>query len=49
MTEGVTVMSDGGRQLLREWVSDVVSYGYDMIEAATVIGKEDVSYRDRQQ
>ena len=29
--------------------SDVVSHGYDMTEAETVIGKEDVSYGDRQQ
>ena len=29
--------------------SDVVSRGYDMTEAETVIGKKDVSYGDRQQ
>ena len=29
--------------------SEVLSHGYDMTEAMTVIGKEDVSYGDRQQ
>ena len=29
--------------------SDVVRHGYDMTDAETVIGKEDVSHGDRQQ
>ena len=29
--------------------SDVVSHGYDMTEAGTVMGKEDVTYGHRQQ